>query len=255
MNVPRPTLLSLGDSFSCGEAVGVRVDVRHTWAGLLAEAMGAHHDVLAVAGATTAQVRGAQMPVASTRRPCWVTLLAGLNDVFRTAFDTCRVAENLQAVVADLRVHHRDVLLVRLHDPTEILPIPARVRHVIGSRIAAINDAIDSAASQGSIVVDLGKIDELRMREAWAVDRIHPSRYGHAAIASAAAKAIASAGTSWPSARLCFAAAEEMPPTRAAECRWVARHGLPWVARRTHMLGEALAAMFIDAREGSARLC
>lgn len=249
---PRPTLLSLGDSFSCGEAVGVRLDVRQTWAGLLADAMGAHHEVLAVAGATTTQVRAVQMPLASARALCWVTLLAGLNDVFRREFDACRVSANLRMIVTDLRARHRGVLLVRLHDPSEILPIPARVRRTVRDRVAAMNDAIDAAA-EGSIVVDLRTIDELQLREAWAVDRIHPSSYGHAAIACAAARAIARTETSWPSGTVHCAAAQTIP-TRAAECRWVARHGVPWAARRAHMLGEVVTTMLID-RDRSVQSC
>ncbi|MDX6217238.1 MAG: hypothetical protein QOG99_2822, partial [Frankiales bacterium] len=33
-------LLALGDSFTCGEGVGVRVPLASTWAGVLATALG-----------------------------------------------------------------------------------------------------------------------------------------------------------------------------------------------------------------------
>lgn len=244
------TVLSLGDSFSCGEGVGVRLDIRRTWAGLLAGAIGAHHDVLAVAGATTRQVRDGQLPVALRREPSWVTLLVGLNDAFRPGFDADATGADLRAMVAELRVRHHGVLVVRLHDPGAILPIPQQVRRALRNRTAAVNDAVESCAGPDVVIMDLAAIDVLRRRVAWAVDRLHPSEYGHAAIAAAAATAIAGPESLWPAAIVPLSV-EAPAPTRLAECRWVARHGVPWVARRAGMVGSVLRTMLTDMDEAS----
>lgn len=242
-----PPVLSLGDSFSCGEGVGVRLDVRRTWAGVLAQGMGARHEVLAVAGATTAQVRAGQLPAASGHAPSWVTLLVGLNDVFRTGFDAERAADDLATMVGVLVARHHGIVLARLHDPTEILPVPQRIRSSLRARVAAINEAIDAAGRPGVLVVDLAGIDELRARDAWAVDRLHPSAWGHVAIASAAARALVGAGAPWPTSSV-QAIAERRCPSKVAECRWLAQHGVPWVARRARMLGTVLTTMLTDQR-------
>lgn len=248
---PSPlTVLSLGDSFSCGEGVGVRLDVRRTWAGVLAEALGARHDVLAVAGATTAQVRSGQLPMAASRPRGWVTLLVGLNDVFRTGFDAERAAVDLDAMVGALVARHHRLVLARLHDPTEILPVPRWIRSALRARVAAINEAVDAAVRPGVVVVDLAAIEGLRARDAWAVDRLHPSVWGHVLIASAAAHALVGAGAATPMTAV-PTVAERRSPSKAAECRWVAQHGVPWVARRARMLGTVLATMLTDQRVDS----
>ena len=40
-------VIALGDSITCGEGVGVRVHLAHTWAAVLAHALGAELDLLA----------------------------------------------------------------------------------------------------------------------------------------------------------------------------------------------------------------
>jgi hypothetical protein len=48
-------LFALGDSFSCGEGVGMRTPVADTWVGLLAAAMQLEVDRLAVPGMNAAE--------------------------------------------------------------------------------------------------------------------------------------------------------------------------------------------------------
>jgi lysophospholipase L1-like esterase len=234
-------MLSLGDSFSCGEGVGVRLDVSSTWAGVLADGIGADLTVLARAGATIRDVREIQLPQALAVEPAWVTLLVGLNDVFKTRFDTDRMHADYTDLVTRLRGAHEGVLVARLHDPCELLPLSNRLRTIVGGKVAAVNAMIDSLAAPGVVTVDLSQLAMLRRREAWAVDRLHPSAFGHTVIAGAAARALAAAGT-WPAGDVASIACGN-PPTRLAECRWVVRHGVPWVAKRAPMLGNAFTAM------------
>ncbi|HEY2298287.1 MAG TPA: GDSL-type esterase/lipase family protein [Jatrophihabitans sp.] len=234
-------MLSLGDSFSCGEGVGVRLDVSRTWTGVLAAGIGAELTVLARPGATTCDVRTTQLPLALGVAPAWATLLVGLNDVFKTRFDTDRMHADLAELIGRLHSAHAGLLVARLHDPCELLPLSNRLKTIVGCKVAAVNAMIDSLAAPGIVVVDLSRLAALRRREAWAVDRLHPSPFGHTAIAAAAARGLAAAGT-WPAGDVASISCGA-PPTRLAECRWVVRHGVPWVARRAPMLGNAFTAM------------
>lgn len=235
------SVLALGDSFSCGEGVGVQLDVGLTWAGVLARGMQADLDVLARAGATIGQVRETQLPIALGRPPSWVTLLAGLNDVFRTRFQVTQMRADLHEIVSALAARHRGVLLVKLHDPTAVLPLSGRLATLVRAKVDAVNRMVDEVVVPGVVVADLSCVPGLRLRGAWAVDRLHPSRFGHELIAAAAADSLAAAGT-WPYASVAASSCDRTP-TKIAEYRWVIRHGVPWVARRAPAVGNAVATL------------
>lgn len=241
------TLVALGDSFSCGEGVGVRIDVSQTWVGLLARTLGADLDVLAVAGATVGGLRVHQLPVAMHRPSALATVLVGLNDVFSSDYDGESVRDQLGSVIAELRRRHRPVLVARLHDPCATLPLPSRVRAVLRDRLAAINAVVDSSIGDGVIVFDLASVPVLGRREGWAVDRLHPSAVGHRAIGLAAAEALSAMPakdlTRQPSA---------VVPTRLDECRWAVRHGSPWMVKRLWRVGPPIAGMLFKSGQRTA---
>lgn len=214
-------VLALGDSFSCGEGVGVRTPPGATWSALLAAALPATaYRCLARPGARAGDVLAQQVPAAVAARPDLATLLVGLNDVCRAGFDADAVATSISASVSALRAAGAQVLVARLHDPTDLLPLPVRLRGRVRARVAAVNAAID-----GAFVLDLAGIPALRTRAAWAVDRLHPSAAGHAAIARAAAQAL---GPLVHGEVVAPEGARSPGPVR--EAAWVLRHGLPYLA-------------------------
>ena len=222
-------MVALGDSISCGEGVGVAVHLAHTWVGVLAHGLGADLQLLARRGARTSDVRGAQLPVALAAEPQFATVLMGLNDVSRTGWDADRVRADLTTTVTALRAQGVLVLLVRLYDPTVLLPLPARVRRAALARVAVVNDTVDSLRGPGVVVLDLASVRELRRRNAWAVDRVHPGISGHRAIAASAAEVLREHGVELPN-RLGPVTAHP-PLGRTAELRWLARHGAPYLLR------------------------
>lgn len=224
-------VVSLGDSFSCGEGVGVRIALRRTWVGLLADGLaGGCLRPLAAPGSVVSDVRVRQLPLALSAAPRLATLLIGLNDVIRAGFNAARVRADLRTVVVELRAGGAAVLVARLHDPTAQLPLPGSLRRAVYDRIAVINAAVDDASRDdpGVHVLDLGAVPALRGRTAWAVDRLHPSLLGHFAMATAALNLLDQVG---------LAAAPPVGPAPKVaalgsgdEVRWLVRHGLPWFA-------------------------
>ena len=218
------TLVALGDSMSCGEGVGVRVPLHLTWPALLAQTLALRHVSYARPGARAHDVLAEQVGPAVAAQPSVVTLLIGLNDVLRSS--SCAVGPLLTETLATFGPE--PVLLVlRLHDPTLPLPMPHRARAAVRARVALVNAAVDQAAAvTGARVLDLAALPALRRREAWAVDRMHPSPYGHAVIAAAAA-ALLGEGEAVQAEVALLALATS---SRLAELAWLSRHGVPYLA-------------------------
>lgn len=223
-------LQSLGDSFSCGEGVGVRVPVEQTWAGRLAAALDRPHLPLATAGARVCDVVDGQLPHA--RAAAVTTLLVGLNDVARTGFDARQVRSGMHRCVQALSGCSDRIVLGRLQDPSRMLWLPAPLRGLARSRVAAVNATVDELADWPRVaVLDLEAVPQLRRPGAWAVDRVHPSRAGHAALAAAAAALLGVTVAPVPLPRA---------PGLLARAHWTARHGAPYVAGQ--LLGAVIAS-------------
>ena len=240
-------VVALGDSFTCGEGVGVRVDPEDTWVALLARALPAGRLVrLAVPGARVADVRCGQLPLVPGRADV-ATLLVGLNDVARSGFDAAAVGADLLDTVAALRSRADDVLLGRLHDAGALRRLPARVAQAARRRIGQVNAAVDEAARwPGVRVLDLGLVPALGRPGGWAVDRIHPSPAGHHGMAVAALEALRSAGR-----RPATPIGEAVVPrgsSRSARGWWAVRHGLPYAAGHLREIGGPLTSAVLRRR-------
>jgi lysophospholipase L1-like esterase len=159
-------LLALGDSFSCGEGVGIFLRREQTWVAQLAEMLQRDPVLLARPGARVADVRAVQLPAARRCPPAVASLLIGLNDVLRSGFDARAIREDMCEIVEQLGRDGHVVLLVRLHDPTALLPLPRTLKWRLASRVAAVNLAVDAAHGSGVHVLDLSRVDALRHREA-----------------------------------------------------------------------------------------
>lgn len=220
---------ALGDSTSCGEGIGLRIPLERTWPALLTAAIpGGELLPLAAPGAQVREVLSSQVPRAIDGAPALITLLIGLNDVWRSGFRPASYAADLHAVLRLLMPTGATVLLGRLHDPCQQLPVPGRLRRSVRERIAAINDVVDEAAEAPHVLMlDLGTIAGLRLRSAWDLDRLHPGSAGHAFIAQRAAHVLRSDGLPVGQIR---PVAVPPPPGRVQEGRWLARAGLPWLA-------------------------
>lgn len=223
---------AVGDSFSCGVGVGLQIPPHQTWVGLLAESLGLDLALHAAPGMASGEVVRDQLPHATAHRAELATLLVGLNDIIRSAFDRVATRSNIQLIIDELCAAHEVVLVARLHDAVGRLPIPNRMRRHYVSRIFEVNMALDDAVADhaNAVMLDLAEILELRADCAWAVDRIHPSRYGHHAVAAAALSALRDPRV--PVKELAVAEVPTGAATLLDEIGWFLGQGLPWLVRR-----------------------
>ena len=230
MSAVRPRLLALGDSIACGEGVGTLVPPGDTWVGVLANALDAELNLLARRGFRTREVRSVQLPLAVSQPALLATVVTGLNDVVNGQFDSTAVREELLYIVSSLRAADTPVLLVRLHDPTLLLPMPSWLRRMARERLAVINGAVDEAVGPGVMLLDLARVPTLWTRGGWTVDRVHPGIAGHRGIAAAACDVLADNGFDIPNP--VQVPLRESGHSRIAEVRWLAKHGAPYLARK-----------------------
>jgi lysophospholipase L1-like esterase len=216
--------VSIGDSLVSGEGVGQHTPHERAWAGLLSRAAGARFVGLARGGAPIASVVNHQLPQARALRPRVACLSAGMNDMFRSG-GADRVDDALAQLVCGLRDTGATVLVGYLRDPTTRLRLPAAAARGVRAHTALINARLRQLAGDpGVVLLDLDAV--LDRKECWAVDRMHPSGYGHRVLAASAASRLGLAdsvplGVAPP------------PPTAAAFYRWALTYGVPWLALRT----------------------
>jgi len=251
------TVVALGDSFSCGEGVGIEIKPEQTWVALLGNAMPTARLLnLSTAGARTRDVRRDQLPVAIDAAPQLATIMVGLNDVIRSGLSAGQLGEDMRAMVHALTGTGATVLIARWHDAGAVLGVPIRLRQALGVRLAQVNDAVETVAADAPQragrphvrILDLGRIPELIEPGAWAVDGIHPSPAGHRAIARDAIAILADCGLPGPRLR---ADSDPIPmpagPSTARRTVWLLSRGLPWLAQHSGRVAPAVLSMGFQA--------
>lgn len=227
----------LGDSIGVGIGDPARGGGWRGFAPLLADALGGGRLTnLAVSGSRIGGVRETQLPAAVRARPDVAVLLVGMNDTMRSDFDPVRLHADLDHVVATLVGTGTMVITFRYHDHHRVFRLPGPLRRALASRIAALNDVLDTVARRHQIaIVDLDQLPEIYQPAAWAIDRLHPSELGHRLLARAIAVRLAEAGT--PIAGdVSLDCAGGRVPGRLARWGWLVFKGIPWLCRRGHDL-------------------
>jgi len=171
------------------------------WADRLAEHIARHqggleYANLAVRGRATAQIMAEQLPVALSLRPDLVTVVAGMNDLMRPAFDPVAVAAEVGTMFAALVQQGATVLSFTLPDPTPNMPFAWWLR----SRVASLNDELLAIGDRvGVIMVDVGGFCHASDPRLWSDDRLHGNDAGHALVAQALAHGLGLPGAdaSW----------------------------------------------------------
>lgn len=234
------TLVALGDSVTVG--VG-DVGTPSGWAAHLSWALGmTSFRNQAQIGARARDVTRGQLQAACALHPALATVLAGGNDVLRGDFRAADVGVHVECAVDRLSRRGADVLVVLLHDPRKTLPGPRIVREVLGERAVEVNAEVRArlAGAERVAIIDPGASPITATRAAWSVDRLHPSAFGHRALAEMALKALAPMG--WGQCRDLLSPCESQP-TNLTKAWWLARHGTPWFAKRSRDLLPELAAV------------
>lgn len=248
-------IVSLGDSVTAG--VGDRPTAQGDlgWAAHLARSLGClEFNNLARVGARARDVMADQLPTARRLRPDVATVLVGGNDALRRNLDAARVAEEVATCADTLRSCGSDVVIVLLHDPQRVLPGGGwTFGRVMAVRTRAINEHILAVAADipGVIALDPSAYPATYEPRSWHIDRMHPSAYGHRALASAAGERLMTRG--WIPAPVVAPLGDAN--RRWANLAWLVRSGAPWFAKRSVDLVPELISVVLNERRSSLRAC
>lgn len=224
---------ALGDSFTEG-IDDVRPDGTYRgWADLVAARLagtvpGFRYANLAVRGRLMPQIVAEQVPHALRMKPDLVSVVGGVNDMLRPAFDPRALQRSLDRAVGSLRDNGSDVVLVVGVNPTARSKALARLM----PRVVALNESVAAVAQRWECyTVDLFGVDVFDDRRLWAADRLHLSAAGHERVAGAYLEALGLGDDSWRE-RLPPAEPGQWVQARRDDVDWMTTHLLPWFGRR-----------------------
>ena len=219
------------------------------WASLLADALASSHRVtfsnFATSGATVPVVATDQLPETGTGPIDLASLIVGVNDTLRSAFDPGRIRDCLELCAEHLTARGALLLTVRFHDHGQVFGLPAWLRRPLWQRIEQVNLAYDDLhAKFGGIRLDMADYPEVYRRDFWSIDRLHPGERGHRRLARAFADELARRGLriDVPPELDCA----YRPPSRWADTVWLVREGVPWLGRRAGDLTPWAARMAVS---------
>ena len=181
-------------------------------------------------GAQSGEVLAVQLPKALVHKPDIAAVIVGGNDALRNGFDPDRLHQNLRKTIAQLKEIGSEVLLLQLHDPTKIVPLPRLLGRVLQRRINAVNAVTHSLAREfNAQILATRSIDNIYDRHVWHIDRMHPSKYGHQLMAQHFRELLVE--KNWNIAPIAF---EEAPKkSKKDSVMWMLRNGTPWFFKRS----------------------
>jgi len=240
------TFAILGDSAASGVGDSDKNGVTRGWGYYLAKHF---QDPLVYVnlsrpGAQSAEVLEDQLPKALVFKPDIAAVIVGGNDALRNGFDPNKLHQNLRATILELKKSGAEVLLLQLHDPSRIVPLPRLLARVLCRRINAVNRVIHSVGREFNAQILLTRsIQEIYERKVWHVDRMHPSKYGHQIMATHFREILLRCN--W---RIDPISIEETPITsKKSSMIWMLRNGTPWFFKRSFdLFPAALLLMSIE---------
>jgi lysophospholipase L1-like esterase len=181
-------------------------------------------------GARSAEVLEDQLPKILIHNPELVAVVVGGNDLLRSNFNPEKFYLNLRETLIKLVELGSTVMLLELHDPTKIVPMPYLIGRICRRRVSAVNAATrELAKSFGAVLMETRSQEDIYAREKWHVDRMHPSKLGHQFIAAQFAKLLSARG---------FDIGEvQIDPlnnrSRKDSIKWMLKNGTPWFLKRS----------------------
>jgi lysophospholipase L1-like esterase len=195
-------------------------------------------------GAQSAEVLEDQLPKALVHNPNITAVIVGGNDALRNGFDPDRLHQNLRKTLAQLKDVGSDLLLLQLHDPTNIVPLPRLLGRVLQRRINAVNKVTHSLAREfNAQILVTRSIENIYDRQVWHTDRMHPSKYGHQLMAHHFRELLIR--KNWRIDPIEFE--ETLKKSRKDSIVWMLRNGTPWFFKRSFDLFPA--AVFLMSIE------
>ena len=240
------TFAILGDSAASGVGDSDKNGVTRGWSYYLAKHF---QDPLVYInlsrpGAQSAEVLQDQLPKALMFKPDIAAVIVGGNDALRNGFDPNKLHQNLRATISELKKSGAEVLLLQLHDPTRIVPLPKLLAQVLSRRVNAVNRVIHSVGREFNAQILMTRsIQDIYERKVWHIDRMHPSKYGHQIMATHFREILLR--RNW---KIDPIAIEETPITsKKSSIIWMLRNGTPWFFKRSFdLFPAALILMSVE---------
>jgi len=240
------TFTVVGDSAASGVGDALPSGTTFGWAYYLAKSFQDPLVFLNVSrpGAKSQEVLEDQLPKVLVHKPDICGVIVGGNDMLRNGFNPAKLHSNLRQTLSQLQRNGTTALMLELHDPTEIVPMPKLLAQVLNRRIDAVNQVTRSVANEyGAILVNTRNIPDIYKLENWHIDRMHPSKLGHQRLAAEFRKLLMGAG--W---HLDQVDIEKIGKRNRKESLiWLLKNGTPWFVKRSvDLLPAALILMALE---------
>lgn len=181
-------------------------------------------------GAQSKEVLHDQLPKVLIHDPELVAVIVGGNDLLRNGFSPQVFEENLNETLAYIEKMGATSMLLELHDPTQIVPMPRLVARVCRRRVNAVNRSTRKLARRySSVLLETRSLDGIYQREKWHVDRMHPSKMGHQFIADNFAHLLRMRG--FEIGNVQFSSSNNR--SRKDSIIWMLKNGTPWFLKRS----------------------
>jgi lysophospholipase L1-like esterase len=193
-------------------------------------------------GAQSKEVLHEQLPKILIHEPELVAVIVGGNDLLRNGFSPQVFEENLNETLRAIEEIGATSMLLELHDPTQIVPMPRLVARVCRRRVNAVNQISRKMAHRySSILLETRSLEEIYARDKWHVDRMHPSRHGHQFIADNFAHLLRKRGFEVDSVKF----TRTNNRSRKDSIIWMLKNGTPWFLKRSIDLLPAILILSI----------
>jgi len=193
-------------------------------------------------GAQSKEVLHEQLPKILIHEPELVAVIVGGNDLLRNGFSPTVFEENLNETLREIEELGATSMLLELHDPTQIVPMPRLVARVCRRRVNAVNQITRKMAHRySSILLETRSLEEIYARDKWHVDRMHPSRHGHQFIADNFAHLLRMRGFEVDSVKF----TRSNNRSRKDSIIWMLKNGTPWFLKRSVDLLPAILILSI----------
>ena len=161
--------------------------------------------------------------------PTLTAVIVGGNDALRNGFSPDVLRQNLRQTLKQLREVGSEILLLQLHEPTSIAPLPKTLGKVLNRRINFVNAVTRAVGAEfGAHILAVRDIPGVYDRNRWHVDRMHPSKFGHQILAQNFREILA---PRWDISPVALD-----PVTNRAKkdsILWMLRHATPWFLKRS----------------------
>ena len=193
-------------------------------------------------GAQSKEVLHEQLPKILIHEPELVAVIVGGNDLLRNGFSPEVFETNLNETLRQIEEMGATAMLLELHDPTEIVPMPYLVARVCRRRVDAVNRITRKMATRYSaIFLETRSLESIYDRNKWHVDRMHPSRHGHQFIADNFAHLLRMRGFEVDPVIFTF----KNNRSRRDSIIWMLKNGTPWFLKRSVDLLPAILILSI----------